>query len=131
MNLNFEKVIKLVQQISFTTFLILCVAVMAYAVTRLYTDSRNDWDKVQLNSQKLELLDRDITLLIARINKLIDLLAGQSDPKLPALPNRGPIRFAFTGAPSFMNTDTKVPPDLWLITQVNTNKTYQSNSNKE
>ena len=85
--MDYEKIIKVMQQLTFTTFLILCVAVTSYAITRLYVDGRADWDKVQINSQKIDKLDDDIQRLVDRLNKLIEIELGKiGTPRSPMLP---------------------------------------------
>lgn len=69
--MTYEKLIKIVQQITFTTFLILCVAVMAYAIFRMYIDSRMDWERLSMFTDQIEQLDNDIERLIERVDRLV------------------------------------------------------------
>lgn len=71
-NLDYERLLKLIQGLSFTTFLILLVVAMSYAVTHLYTDSRSDWNQVQANTQNINQMSDKVDELIGRIDKLVD-----------------------------------------------------------
>lgn len=72
LNLDYEKLLKLIQGLSFTTFLILLVIAMSYAVMHLYTDNRSDWNQVQINTQNIAQMSDKVDALVNKIDKLID-----------------------------------------------------------
>ena len=74
MNIDFERFIKIAQSLSFTTFLILSVTAMSYAMFHLYTDTRTDWGQVQVNAQNIGQMSTNVEELVGKIDSLLNEL---------------------------------------------------------
>jgi len=74
MNIDFERFVKLAQSLSFTTFLILSVGGMSYAMFHLYTDTRTDWGQVQVNAQNIGQMSTNVEELVGKIDSLLNEL---------------------------------------------------------
>ena len=72
--LDLEQWLKISQNLSFTSFLLLCVGVLAYALYRLYLYSRVDWSQVQQNATAIIQMNQNIAQLITKIDQLISEL---------------------------------------------------------
>jgi len=68
MNIDFERFVKIAQSLSFTTFLILSVTAMSYAMLHLYTDTRTDWGQVQVNAQNIGQMSTNVEELVSKID---------------------------------------------------------------
>jgi len=74
MNIDPQEWLKIAQNLSFTSFLLLCVGVLAYALYRLYLYSRTDWAQVQQNADTVAQMNQNIAQLITKIDQLINEL---------------------------------------------------------
>jgi len=81
--MDYEKVVKIAQSLSFTTFLILCLVVMSYGMVRLYTDIRVDATQVQVSLQSMSKLDQDVGALVQRVDRLVAVCYPRSSAGLP------------------------------------------------
>ena len=82
--MDLDQWIKLTENLSFTSFLILCVGVLAYALYRLYLYGRIDWTQVQQNTQDIAQLNQTVVTLIAKIDQLIAELHAANHHTAPA-----------------------------------------------
>jgi len=82
--MDYEKVVKIAQSLSFTTFLILCLVVMSYGMVRLYTDIRVDTVQVQMSLQSVSRLDQDVGALVQRVDRLVAVCYPRSGASLPS-----------------------------------------------
>lgn len=71
MSLTPDQWLKLIDSLSFTSFLILCVGVLAYALYRLYLYGRTDWSQIQQNTQDISQLNQNVVALVAKMDQLI------------------------------------------------------------
>lgn len=83
--MDYERIVKLAQNISFTTFLILCLAIMSYGIVRLYTDSRSELTQVQTGLQSVNQLDSDVETLVRKVDRLIEVCYPRSGIQSPAV----------------------------------------------
>ena len=74
MNIDPQEWLKIAQNLSFTSFLLLCVGVLTYALYRLYLYNRIDWIQVQQNANAIAQMNQNIGQLIAKIDQLINEL---------------------------------------------------------
>ncbi|MHB8627014.1 MAG: hypothetical protein ACYDBJ_06090 [Aggregatilineales bacterium] len=94
MDFNLDQWLKLTENLSFTSFLILCVGVLAYALYRLYLYSRTDWNQIQQNTQDIAQLNQTVATLVAKIDQLITQLHvtnHTSQASIAAALRMGPI----------------------------------------
>lgn len=67
MPIDFTQLVKLAQGLSFKTFLIVCVAVLSYAVVHLYQDNQAAWAQVQANTNSAAQVSQKVEVLVTHI----------------------------------------------------------------
>jgi len=81
--MDYDKIVKVAQNLSFTTFLILCLAIMSYGMVRLYNDIRVDATQVQSSLQSVTRLNQDVEALVRRVDRLVEVCYPRSGANLP------------------------------------------------
>lgn len=69
--MEYERWIKMAQNLSFTTFLIVCVGIMSYGIVELYSDNRAGYERVEASVKTIEQLNVNFDRLIERLDRLL------------------------------------------------------------